>query len=128
MQPLQPECWHVAACRAALVLLPALDRSARSGFAGNPLFPWVCFGHQLCVSGWLQGVVTGFLCQPHPLSVHRSCLVVICTHNEQRRGAVNIEHLEICVKLMFYILMVSVFHYQWSAKALKERDCLPIPV
>lgn len=28
---------------------------------------------------------------------------------------------------MFYILMVSVFHYQWSAKALKERDCLPIP-
>lgn len=41
------------------------------------------------------------------------------------RAAVNIEHLEI--RVMFYILVVSLFHYQWGANALKERDCSPIP-
>lgn len=85
-----------------------------------------CVLGTLCVR-WLQGTVTGFLCQPHPLSVHRSSGGYLHSQQEQGRGAVSFEHLEICVKLMFYILMVFVFHYQWSAKALKERDCLPIP-
>lgn len=121
VQPLQPECWHVAAYRAALVLLPALDKPAWSDFAGKPLFPWVCFGHRLCVLGWLQSAVTGFLFQPHSFP--------LCAQKPSRGGAVNSEHLEICVKFMFmfHILMVSVFHCQWSAKALQERDCSPLP-
>lgn len=93
----------------------------------KPPVPLGVFWTQALCVRWLPSVVTGFLCQPHPLSVHRSSRGYLHSQQEHGRGAVSIEHLEICVKLMFYILMVSVFHYQWSAKALKERDCLPIP-
>lgn len=64
---------------------------------------------------------------PSPLCAQKLSGGDLHSQQEQGRGAVNTEHLEICVKLMFYILMVSVFHHQWSAKALKEKDCLPIP-
>lgn len=46
------------------------------------------------------------------------------SHSQQEQ-LLNIEHLEI--RVMFYILVVSLFHYQWGANALKERDCSPIP-
>lgn len=109
------------------MLLPALDKSAWSDFAGTPCSPG-------CV------LDTGSVCQVAPRHSHRFSVPTpspLCSQKlsggdlhsqqEQKRGAVNTEHLEICVKLVVYILMVSVFHYQWSAKALKERDCLPIP-
>lgn len=93
-----------------------------------------------CSPGCVLG--TGSVCQAAPRHSHRFSVPTpspLCaqklsggylhshSQQEQGRGAVSFEHLEICVKLMFYILMVFVFHYQWSAKALKERDCLPIP-
>lgn len=72
----------------------------------------------------------------HSFSVPAPSVPCLCAealwgylHSQQEhgRGAVNTEHLEICVEFMFHILMVSVFHCQGSAKALKERDCLPTP-
>lgn len=64
---------------------------------------------------------TGSVCQVAPRHSHRFSVPTpspLCaqklsggylhSQQEQGRGAVNTEHLEICVKLMFYILMVCV--------------------
>lgn len=93
----------------------------------KPPVPLGVFWTQALCVRWLQGTVTGFLCQPHPLSVHRSCLVVICTHSKSRGEELLTLSILKSVLSWCFTFWWFVFHYQWSAKALQERDCLPIP-
>lgn len=120
VQPLQAERWRVAACRAVLVLLLWTNLLGVT-LLESPCFPG-CVLDSGSVSGWLQGVVTGFCTGPIP---SLCAAAVSWWFALTARAAVNIEHLEI--RVMFYILVVSLFHYQRGANALKERDCSPIP-
>jgi len=100
---------------------------------GTPLFSQRLFEEKAaCAEGapssavWTRASVTGFLPQPHSFSV---CGGTSCGYSHwltARARAISCEHLYICVKLMFYVSMVSVFRYQRRAKALKEWGCLSI--
>lgn len=121
VQPLQAERWRVAACRAVLVLL------LWTNLLGVTLLESPCFPGCVLDSGSVCQVGSKaqsqvFCTGPIP---SLCAAAVPWFFALTARAAVNIEHLEI--RVMFYILVVSLFHYQWGANALKERDCSPIP-
>lgn len=114
-----------------------LAEQSLSRYFGQICLEWLCWNPPVSLGVFWTAALCARLA---PRRSHRFSVLIpfpLCvqkpsrgySHSQQERGwaAVNIEHLEICVKFMFHILVVSVFHYQWSAKALKERDRSPIP-
>lgn len=123
VQPLQPE---LACCSLQSSPCPAacFGQICLEWLCWTPPVPLGCFGHGLCVSGWLQGVVPGFLYQPHSLSAQKLSGGYFTPSKSRGKELLT---LSILKSTVYVLLMVSVFHCQWSPKALKERDCLPIP-
>lgn len=101
MQPLQPEHWHVAACRAVLVLLLWTNLLGVT-LLESPCSPGVFWTPALCVRLTPRCSLRFSVPTPFPLCAQKPSRGDSHTQQERGRGVVNIEHLEICVQSLCF--------------------------